>query len=119
MNVSYLCACVCVSVTVTDSKDALAKELYRRMFGWIVSSINTILDPDGVGSQASAQPARGRLVGARAPAKTKTMLGILDIFGFEHFEFNSFEQMCINLANEHLQRFFNKVCFASPSALST
>ena len=39
-------------------------------------------------------------------------IGILDIYGFEHFQKNSFEQLCINLANEQIQYFFNKHIFS-------
>ncbi len=48
-----------------------------------------------------------------SPFKT----GILDIYGFEHFKKNNFEQLCINLANEQIQYFFNKVCFDKLKAL--
>ncbi|EGD79135.1 hypothetical protein PTSG_09865 [Salpingoeca rosetta] len=91
-----------------DSRDAAAKELYRRMFAWIVSSINAILDPEG--QAAKAQPEqRSRL--APPSADKRFIIGILDIFGFENFDVNSFEQFCINLANEQLQHFFNQHIF--------
>lgn len=70
------------------ARDALAKALYDRVFRWIVNRINQLLAPTA-----------SELVGERE-------IGILDIFGFETFEWNSFEQMCINVANEQLQYFF-------------
>ena len=76
-----------------DCRDALAKALYQRMFGWIVNSINHLLSPI---QQMDSNPMK---------------IGILDIFGFENFERNGFEQMCINLANEQLQYYFNEHVF--------
>ena len=66
--------------------------LYGRLFGWIVNKINQLLAP----AELITPGQQGEI-------------GILDIFGFEHFEKNSFEQACINLANEQLQFFFNQV----------
>jgi len=78
---------------LTEARDAVAKALYGRLFSWIVNRVNTLLVP-----RESFDPDKVQEI------------GILDIFGFEHFELNSFEQACINLANEQLQFFFNKVC---------
>jgi myosin-1 len=69
----------------TATRDALAKALYNNLFDWIVERINQSLK-------------------ARQPA-TNT-IGILDIYGFEIFEKNSFEQLCINYVNEKLQQIF-------------
>lgn len=74
-----------------DARDALAKHVYSRLFCWIVSKINNTLSYE----KSSVQGVRE--------------IGILDIYGFEHFQKNSFEQLCINLANEQIQYFFNKV----------
>eukprot|EP00058_Branchiostoma_floridae_P010434 XP_002595922.1 hypothetical protein BRAFLDRAFT_98549 [Branchiostoma floridae] len=75
------------------SRDAVSKALYGRLFGWLVNKINQLLAPTD-SSIAELQ-----------------QIGVLDIFGFEHFEHNSFEQLCINLANEQLQYFFNQHIF--------
>lgn len=67
------------------SRDALAKALYSKMFDWIVQKINEglyINDPDSY------------------------TIGVLDIYGFEIFQKNGFEQMCINYVNEKLQQIF-------------
>lgn len=71
-----------------ENRNALSKELYNRCFNWIVAKVNSVLNVSGGPSSGG-------------------MIGILDIFGFEIFKRNSFEQLCINLANEALQQHFN------------
>lgn len=73
--------------------DALAKGIYERGFGDLVSRINKRLDRGGLTSDDNH------------------FIGVLDIAGFEIFEHNSFEQLCINYTNEKLQQFFNHYMF--------
>jgi myosin-7 len=75
-----------------DVRDAFAKGIYGKVFIWIVGKINkTTFKP-----QAESND----------PSVYRTSIGVLDIFGFECFEVNSFEQLCINWCNECLQQFF-------------
>lgn len=78
----------------TIVRDSLAKYLYASLFDWLVHTINAKLCPD-----ESESGTRARFI------------GVLDIYGFEHFEQNSFEQFCINYANEKLQQEFNQHVF--------
>ncbi|XP_071710089.1 myosin-9-like [Rutidosis leptorrhynchoides] len=72
------------------SRDGLAKTLYSRLFDWLVEKINVSIGQD---------------------ANSKYLIGVLDIYGFESFESNSFEQFCINYTNEKLQQHFNQHVF--------
>ncbi|CAJ1957021.1 unnamed protein product [Sphenostylis stenocarpa] len=74
-----------------DARDALAKFIYARLFNWLVEQVNKSLE-----------------VGKR---RTGRSISILDIYGFESFKNNSFEQFCINYANERLQQHFNRHLF--------
>ncbi|OCL03844.1 hypothetical protein AOQ84DRAFT_391948 [Glonium stellatum] len=74
-------------------RDSVAKFIYSSLFDWLVDSINRGLATDEVLSHASS------------------FIGVLDIYGFEHFAKNSFEQFCINYANEKLQQEFNQHVF--------
>ncbi|KAH8596675.1 myosin-1 [Bisporella sp. PMI_857] len=67
------------------TRDALAKAIYNNLFDWIVERVNVSL---------------------KARGATSNSIGILDIYGFEIFEKNSFEQLCINYVNEKLQQIF-------------
>ncbi|XP_035254581.1 myosin-11-like [Anguilla anguilla] len=71
--------------------EALAKAMYERLFRWILARVNKALD--------------------KTKRQGSSFLGILDIAGFEIFEDNSFEQLCINYTNEKLQQLFNHTMF--------
>ncbi|KAJ1827719.1 Myosin type-2 heavy chain 1 [Coemansia sp. RSA 2599] len=74
-------------------RDSIAKFVYSRLFDWILGPINKSLLPTEVDESLTS------------------FVGVLDIYGFEHFEHNSFEQFCINYANEKLQQNFNHHVF--------
>ncbi|SGZ47547.1 CIC11C00000005909 [Sungouiella intermedia] len=75
------------------ARDSFAKYIYSALFDWLVDYINVDLCPPEVAQ------------------KVNSFIGVLDIYGFEHFEKNSFEQFCINYANEKLQQEFNQHVF--------
>ncbi|KAL2661502.1 hypothetical protein AAZX31_03G228400 [Glycine max] len=72
------------------SRDGLAKTIYCRLFDWLVNKINSSIGQD---------------------SNSKSLIGVLDIYGFESFKSNSFEQFCINFTNEKLQQHFNQHVF--------
>uniref|UniRef100_A0A671NWV0 Unconventional myosin-Ih-like n=1 Tax=Sinocyclocheilus anshuiensis TaxID=1608454 RepID=A0A671NWV0_9TELE len=75
------------------ARDALAKAIYGRTFSWLVNKINESL--------------------ANKDSTRKTVIGLLDIYGFEVFDVNSFEQFCINFCNEKLQQLFIQLTLKS------
>uniref|UniRef100_A0A8D2M6K4 Myosin VB n=1 Tax=Zonotrichia albicollis TaxID=44394 RepID=A0A8D2M6K4_ZONAL len=75
---------------VVNARNALAKLIYAQLFNWIVQHVNQAL---------------------HTTVKQHSFIGVLDIYGFETFEVNSFEQFCINYANEKLQQQFNSHVF--------
>uniref|UniRef100_A0A1A8EP02 Myosin VAa n=1 Tax=Nothobranchius korthausae TaxID=1143690 RepID=A0A1A8EP02_9TELE len=77
-------------VQATNARDALSKHVYAKLFNWIVEHVNKALVTN---------------------IKQHSFIGVLDIYGFETFEINSFEQFCINYANEKLQQQFNMHVF--------
>ena len=79
-------------IQATTGRDSISKFIYSMLFDWIVKIVNSNLSREELS-------ATGRFI------------GVLDIYGFEHFKRNSFEQFCINYANEKLQQEFNQHVF--------
>ncbi|CBI35200.3 unnamed protein product, partial [Vitis vinifera] len=77
-------------LAATVSRDGFAKTIYSRLFDWLVDKINVSIGQD---------------------PNSKSLIGVLDIYGFESFKTNSFEQFCINFTNEKLQQHFNQHVF--------
>ncbi|XP_032034078.1 unconventional myosin-XV [Hylobates moloch] len=75
--------------SAVDARDAIAKVLYALLFSWLITRVNALV----------------------SPRQDTLSIAILDIYGFEDLSFNSFEQLCINYANENLQYLFNKTVF--------
>lgn len=71
------------------ARDALCKDLYGNLFSWIIRKVNSTIS---VGDSSQ-----------KSKSKKSNFIGLLDIFGFEIFKKNGFEQLCINYANEKLQ----------------
>uniref|UniRef100_A0A4W5MCS2 Myosin motor domain-containing protein n=1 Tax=Hucho hucho TaxID=62062 RepID=A0A4W5MCS2_9TELE len=100
LNSAELLKCLCyprvrwsntvLSLQVYNAVMALAKSIYERMFLWMVIRINEMLDTKN---------------------PRQFYIGVLDIAGFEIFDYNSMEQLCINFTNEKLQQFFNHTMF--------
>ncbi|XP_022241921.1 unconventional myosin-Ic-like [Limulus polyphemus] len=76
------------------ARDAIAKAVYERQFKWLVQKLNASLEN-------------------KDDAGKKTLMGLLDIYGFEIFKNNSFEQFCINYCNEKLQQLFIELTLKS------
>lgn len=76
--------------SAVNTRDSFAKTLYSRTFDWLVECINRSIGQD---------------------ANPVSVIGVLDIYGFEEFARNDFEQFCINFANEKLQQHFNQHVF--------
>lgn len=76
-------------IEATYGRDALSKAIYDRLFTWIVDRINSAIAVDD-----------------RIRSYKSSLIGVLDIYGFEIFDNNSFEQFCINYCNEKLQQLF-------------
>lgn len=84
-----------------NARDALAKAIYSQLFDWLIARINNSLAEHGQASSSTV---------------SHQSIGVLDIFGFECFVENSFEQLCINFCNEKLQHHFNEHIFEQEQA---
>jgi len=90
---------------VVNSVDSMAKAIFDNLFNWLVAKMNIEILPDEKKSGDAG-------IEAQFAQTTKTV-GLLDIFGFENFELNQFEQLCINFVNEKLHNLYISSVFGA------
>ncbi|KAL4487054.1 hypothetical protein ABPG72_001506 [Tetrahymena utriculariae] len=86
------------AISCHHAKNTLSKALYDNLFNWLVNKLNQIIKPNQQNYNT-------------ASTSNNNMIGLLDIFGFENFQENSFEQLCINYTNENLQQLYIQYVF--------
>lgn len=84
-----------------ETRDAMAKAIYAKLFEWIVFALNRLFRDDF--------SSENKFSGERKKSRS---ISILDLFGFEKFQTNSYEQLCINVANEQFQYFYRQHIFS-------
>jgi myosin V len=87
--------------SATKALEALIKAVYGAMFDFLVERVNASITDTAIATTSNG----------RTPDAGRASIGVLDIFGFETFDTNSFEQLCINYTNEALQQQFNRYVF--------
>ncbi|TDH73311.1 hypothetical protein CCR75_007396 [Bremia lactucae] len=94
-----------------NTRNALTMECYRRLFEWLVARVNAKIQRQATGSWDAERTVEDD------ENDSNSFIGLLDIFGFEDMAENSFEQLCINYANEALQHQFNQYIFEEEQRL--
>lgn len=90
---------------VASTKDSLAKAIFDNLFNWLVAKMNIEILP--------AEKKSGNLSTLEQFDQSTKTVGLLDIFGFENFELNQFEQLCINFVNEKLHNLYISSVFGA------
>lgn len=114
-----------LSIPEADSaRDSLAKTVYGALFDWLVFRVNNsiqtrsaLLTSSSVPATAAVTSTAKRGINSSKKKDVDAFIGVLDIFGFENFDNNSFEQLCINFTNETLQQHFNQFVFEYEQSL--